>query len=61
MSKLPTAANPTCELYPSNMSDAEWALIEPKLSAPEGFGRPWEVNFKEILNATSMCSAVAAN
>ncbi|WP_199312064.1 IS5 family transposase [Phormidium tenue] len=51
MSKLPTVTNPTRELYPSDMSDAEWALIEPKLPAPKGFGRPREVNFREILNA----------
>jgi hypothetical protein len=37
MSQLPTVANPTRKLYPSDMSDAEWALIEPKLPAPKGF------------------------
>jgi len=51
MSKLPIVANPTRALYPSDMSDAEWALIEPKLPAPRGFGRPREVDFREILNA----------
>ncbi|MGQ9869973.1 IS5 family transposase [Leptodesmis sp.] len=51
MSQLLTVANPTRKLYPSDMSDAEWALIEPKLPAPKGFGHPREVDLREILNA----------
>lgn len=51
MSRLPEVANPTRQLYPSDMSDAEWAVIEPKLPAPKGFGHPREVDLREILNA----------
>lgn len=51
MSQLPRVANPTRKLYPSDMSDAEWALIAPKLPAPKGFGHPREVDLREILNA----------
>ena len=51
MSRLPEAANPTRQLYPSDMSDAEGAVIEPKLPAPKGFGHPREVDLREILNA----------
>jgi putative transposase len=51
MSRLPDVANPTRQLYPSDMSDAEWAVIEPKLPPPKGFGHPREVDLREILNA----------
>lgn len=51
MSRLPDVANPTRKLYPSDMSDAEWIVIEPKLPAPKGFGHPREVNLRDILNA----------
>lgn len=51
MSQLPQVAHPHRKLYPSDMSDAEWALIKPKLPVPKGFGRPCEVDFREILNA----------
>jgi putative transposase len=33
------------------MSDEEWKIIEPKLPAPKGFGRPREVDLREIINA----------
>ena len=51
MSRLLDVAHPTRKLYPSDMSDAEWAIIEPKLPSPKGFGHPREVNLREILNA----------
>lgn len=51
MSRLPEVANPSRKLYPSDMSDTEWALIEPKLPLPRGFGHPREVDLREILNA----------
>jgi putative transposase len=51
MSRLPNVAHPTRQLYPSDMSDAEWAVIEPKLPAPKGFGHPREVDLREMLNA----------
>ena len=33
------------------MSDEEWKIIESKLPAPKGFGRPREVDLREIINA----------
>ncbi len=37
--------------YPTDLSDAEWALIEPHLPAPEASGRPRVHPLREILNA----------
>ena len=51
MSRLPNVAHPTRRLYPSDMSDAEWTVFEPKLSVSKGFGHPREVDLREILNA----------
>jgi len=51
MSRLPEVANSQRKLYPSDMSDAEWALIEPYLPEAKGFGHPRKVDLREILNA----------
>lgn len=51
MSRLPQIANPTRKAYPSDLSDAEWEIIEPLLPAAKGFGHPRTVNLREILNA----------
>jgi transposase len=37
--------------YPSDLSDAEWALIEPMIPAAKRGGRPRQVNLREVLNA----------
>jgi transposase len=37
--------------YPTDLTDEEWAKIEPLLPKPAGTGRPREVDFREILNA----------
>jgi putative transposase len=37
--------------YPTNLSDAEWNYIEPRMPAPKGFGRPRTHSLREILNA----------
>ena len=50
MSRLPEIANPHRTPYPSDLSDAEWAVIEPLLPNPKGFGHPRTVNLREILN-----------
>ena len=50
MSKLPQIDNPVRKPYPSDLSDAEWSLIEPLLPSAKGFGHPIEVDFREILN-----------
>jgi putative transposase len=37
--------------YQTDLSDAEWALIEPHLPAPRAPGRPWVHSLREILDA----------
>ena len=51
MSRLPEIANPHRQAYPSDLSDAEWKVLEPLLPKPKGFGRPRTVDLREILNA----------
>ena len=37
--------------YPSDLTDAEWALIEPMIPPAKRGGRRREVNVREVLNA----------
>jgi transposase len=37
--------------YPSDLSNAEWALIEPLIRPAKRGGRPGTVNVREVLNA----------
>ena len=37
--------------YPSDLTDAEWALIEPMIRPAKRGGRPRTVNVREVLNA----------
>ena len=37
--------------YPSDMSDAEWALVEPMIPPGRRGGRPRGVNLREVVNA----------
>lgn len=37
--------------YPSDLSDAEWALLEPLIPPPKPGGHPRTVNVREVLNA----------
>jgi transposase len=37
--------------YPSDLSDAEWALVEPLIPPAKRGGRRREVNVREVLNA----------
>ena len=37
--------------YPSDLTDAEWALVEPLIPPAKRGGRPRDVNVREILNA----------
>src|SRR5689334_373902 len=39
--------------YPSDLTDAEWALIEPLLPPPVPAGAPRRVDLREVLNAIS--------
>ena len=36
--------------YPSELSDGEWALLEPELPAAKPGGRPRSVDLRRILN-----------
>jgi transposase len=37
--------------YETDLTDAEWALIEPLMPAPKPLGRPWAWPLREIMNA----------
>ena len=37
--------------YPSNLTDAEWALVESLIPPAKRGGRPRDVNVREVLNA----------
>ncbi|PPS40924.1 transposase [Chroococcidiopsis sp. TS-821] len=50
MTGLPEIANPQRKPYSSDLSDAKWAILQPLLPQPKGFGPPVEVDFREILN-----------
>ena len=41
---------PTREPYPSNLTDAEWKLIEPLVPGPKLFGRPPRYTKRAILD-----------
>ena len=36
--------------YPSDMSDKEWAIIEPLVPLPKHRGRPRTTNMRELIN-----------
>jgi transposase len=36
--------------YPSDLADAEWALVEPMIPPAKRGGRPRDVNVREVLN-----------
>ncbi len=50
MSRLPQIATPTRKPYPSDLSDAEWRILQPLLPKSKGFGHPRTVDLREILN-----------
>jgi putative transposase len=37
--------------YPTDLTDAQWALIAPLIPPPKHGGRPREVNMREVVNA----------
>jgi transposase len=37
--------------YASDVTDLEWALIDPRLSGTKPFGRPREVDVRAVFNA----------
>jgi transposase len=50
---IPERATPPRSAYPSDLTDAQWALLEPLLCERDsvGPGRPASVPLREILNA----------
>ncbi|MHC2797722.1 transposase [Mesorhizobium jarvisii] len=40
-----------CPRYASDLTDAEWALIEPLMPAPNRIGRPRKTDLRELVNA----------
>ncbi len=41
----------TRKSYPSDLTDAEWRILEPLLPKPKPGGHPRTVNLREVLNA----------
>lgn len=39
------------EIYPSDLSDQEWAFLEPLIPPEKPDGRPRQVEMRQILNA----------
>ncbi len=50
---VPETAAPRRQPYPSDLTDAQWALLEPLLRErdPVGPGRPATVDLREVVNA----------
>jgi transposase len=42
---------PRTERYPSDITDAEWALIAPMIPPPRRGGRPRDTDMREVFNA----------
>ena len=40
-----------CPRYASDLTDREWALIEPFMPAPQRIGRPRKTDLREVVNA----------
>lgn len=42
---------PRCRRYASDLTDAEWALVEPLMPPPSRIGRPRKTDLREVVNA----------
>jgi transposase len=42
---------PRAGRYPSDLTDAEWAIVAPMIPAPRRGGRPRETDMREVMNA----------
>jgi hypothetical protein len=51
MMRLPEIAQTHRKSSPSDLSDAEWEILNLLLPEPKGFGHPVEVEFREILRS----------
>ena len=45
------SSTPTRKSYPSDLTDAQWTILEPLIPAAKHGGRPREVEMREIVNA----------
>lgn len=50
ISLLTRKARKLIEIYPSNLTNAEWAILEPLLPAGKPGGRPRKVDLRAVLN-----------
>ncbi len=41
----------SCQRYPSDLTDQEWAILEPLIPAAKPGGRPRTVDMREVINA----------
>lgn len=48
---MPETTNTVCEPYPSDVTDAEWAILEPLVPLPLPGGRPRKANMRLVINA----------
>ena len=55
------AANRSGLRYPSDLTDAEWAIVEPMIPPARHGGRKRSVNVREVLNGISTSYGPAAN
>src|SRR3954447_10816042 len=46
-----TTTTQTRRLYDTDLTDAQWAILEPLLPPPPGGGRPRTTDLREVLNA----------
>jgi putative transposase len=51
MSEAIMAATPSRRAYPTDLTDAQWRLLEPLLRPNAGPGRPTSLDLREIVNA----------
>ena len=47
----PGKAGKLMEVYPSDLSNDEWAILEPLIPAGKPGGRPRQVEMRDVLNA----------
>jgi putative transposase len=40
-----------CQRYPTDITDAQWAILEPEIPAPRPGGRPRKTDMREVLDA----------
>ncbi len=48
--EVPRRGGKVMEVYPSDLSDKEWAMLEPLIPPGKPDGRPREVNMRAVLN-----------